>query len=108
MDRVARSARIDKLDVRGTIGVGDAFQTALLLGGINSVSAIALRLMRSKGIPFKSPPVVHFSPRYDCLSFASKFELISGMSPVDGIRLALYLGRIKKRGILASRYLRTG
>ncbi len=98
LEHITDSIQIKKFAITGQLGAGDAFQTALLSGGVNSMASLLLKLMIRKGFRFENKPAVRFRPRYDAIVFAARFHIVTGISAFDCIRLALFL----KRTILPS------
>ena len=88
---VAGIVRVRKLSVRGHLGVGDAFQTALLLGGLNSAAFLLLRTMHRQGFRFDKKPVIWFAPRYDTVTFDAKIDVETGASVVGFLKLGWHL-----------------
>lgn len=91
--QVAGSIRVREFRLKGYLGVGDAFQTALLLGGVNSVASLFLKLLRRQGFRFDKKPVVRFRPRYDAIAFSATADIETAISVVDCVKLALGLRR---------------
>ncbi len=62
--RSAEAVLVERIRVVGKVGTGDAFQTALIVAGLNSLFGVTLTISRRKGVRFRQRPQVRFGPAY--------------------------------------------
>ncbi len=90
---LARTVRVDRFRLSARLGTGDAYDTALLVGGTNAVVGVLLSVAQKKGIEFTERPRVNVVPVYDGMYAAAEFRLATSITPWRGIVAAFRLYR---------------
>ena len=73
---LAKTIRVVRLRVRAAIGTGDAYETAMLCGGLNAAFGLMLSIARRSGLRFSERPSTRFIPVFEAahLDFAADLE----------------------------------
>ncbi len=64
VSRASCAITLERIHLAGHVSTGDAFQTALLAGGLNALFGLAFSVARKKGVRFTERPVGLMSPVY--------------------------------------------
>ncbi len=85
---------VERLWVLGKVGTGDAFNTAIAVGSLGSLSGVTLSLLRRKGVGFTETPRVRFVPDYSEPSFSVNVDAIISASVWAMAKVGFSLRRI--------------
>ena len=92
----ARAIAVTELSLRVWIGTGDAFETAMLAGGLRAASGIALSLGRRWGLKLRTKPCVAIWPVYEKAHLALALDTTLSVRPIMVVAIAPSLLRVVK------------
>ena len=97
LSQAVRVITVTEFSLRASVGIGDAFETAVIAGGLRAAAGMALSHVRKFGLKFQTMPRVAVRPVYDRRHFSAELDVGAVVKPYRAVPAATALLREVRR-----------